>query len=365
MLNSAPKKKLIEVALPLERINFESAREKKSIRKGHPLMIHLYWARRPLAAARAVLWAQLVDDPTAHPEEFPTKAEQDAERARLLELLEKLVVWENSNDPELIAMAQQEIRKSNGGNLPAVLDPFAGGGTIPLEAQRLGLEAYASDLNPVAVLINRALIELPARFTDTPPVSPQAESRTTDWARAEGIAEDVERYGSWILERARERIGHHFPLVTAPGGTEHKVIAWIWARTVTSPNPANPIETPLIRSWWLSKKKGAEAYVVPTVVNGRVRYRVEHDRAGGPQGDDEWTIKHLRGAKTVGDGTPFSYQYVRDEGVAGRLGAHLIAVVAEGDKGRLYLSPRADQEAAAAVSRPDSGIEATIASNAE
>lgn len=121
------KKKLIETSLPLEAINKESSRD-KSLRHGHPSTLHLYWARRPLATARAVLFAQLVDDPASRPEEFPTAEAQDAERARLHELMERLIVWENSNDEKLLAQAREEIRKSNNGELPAVLDPFAGGG---------------------------------------------------------------------------------------------------------------------------------------------------------------------------------------------------------------------------------------------
>lgn len=349
-VTNAPKKKLIEVSLPLERINFESAREKKSIRKGHPLMIHLYWARRPLAAARAVLWSQLVDDPSARPEEFPTTEAQDAERARLLGILEELVVWENVADEGLLRRAREEIRKSNGGVLPAVLDPFAGGGTIPLEAQRLGLEAHASDLNPVAVLINKSLIEIPPRFAGRPPVSPRAVRQTTAWYGAEGLAEDVRKYGELLLDRARDRIGNLYPKVTAPGGTQHNVIAWIWARTVASPNPANPVESPLVNSWWLSKKKGSEAYIHPEVSGSEVRYEIRTDRLG-PSKEDDGT-RSRRGAVSLTDGTPISTDYIKAEGVAGRMGAKLIAIVAEGERGRLYLSPDPVHEDVARVPRP-------------
>jgi putative DNA methylase len=238
-VTTAPKKKLIEVSLPLEAINAEASRE-KSIRHGHPSTLHLYWARRPLAAARAVLFAQLVDDPSSRPEEFPTVEAQDAERARLHALLEKLVVWENSNDEALLAQAREEIRKSNDGELPAVLDPFAGGGAIPLEAQRLGLEAHASDLNPLAVLINKALIEIPPKFAGVPPVFPgAASSNMTGWDRAEGLAEDVRRYGTWMRDEAERRIGHLYPKVKAEGGTEHPVIAWMGPHC-EEPQPRKP-----------------------------------------------------------------------------------------------------------------------------
>lgn len=343
------KKKLIEVSLPLEKINAEASRE-KSIRHGHPSTLHLYWARRPLAAARAVLFAQLVDDPSAHPEKFPTIEEQDAERDRLHKLIEELVVWENSNDEKLLEQARQEIRNSNNGELPAVLDPFAGGGAIPLEAQRLGLEAHASDLNPLAVLINKALIEIPPKFKDMPPVFPGAAETRTEWKGAEGLAEDVRLYGEWMRDEAEKRIGHLYPKVKAPGGTEHTVIAWIWARTVRNPNPANPIEVPLVRSWWLSKKKGKEAWVEAKVVDGEVHYEVRHD-ANGPTGDADGTVKRT-GAVSIADGTPIDFKYIREEGNAGRIGAHLIAIVGQDKRGRIYVSPDKLHTKTAAIDQP-------------
>lgn len=344
---NTPKKKLIETSLPLEAINAASARE-KSIRHGHPSTLHLYWSRKPLATARAVLFAQLVDDPASRPEEFPTVEEQDAERARLHALMEELVVWENSNDEPLLRRAREEIRKSNGGELPAVLDPFAGGGSIPLDAQRLGLEAHASDLNPLAVLINKALIEIPPKFAGQEPVHPGGNEQSI-YQRAEGLAEDVRYYGKWMRDEAFRRIGHLYPKVKAPDGTEHTVIAWKWARTVKSPNPANPIEVPLVNSWWLSKKKGKEAWVRATVQDGRVHYEVVHDSVGPA---DEGTINR-KGAVSVADGTPIGFEHIRTESRAGRMGADLIAVVAEGLHGRLYLSPTAEHTKAAEAPRPE------------
>ena len=349
-MTTEPKKKLIETSLPLEAINEASARE-KSIRHGHPSTLHLYWSRKPLATARAVLFAQLVDDPASRPEEFPTVEAQDLERARLHALMEKLIVWENSNDKELLKQARDEIRKSNNGVLPAVLDPFAGGGSIPLEAQRLGLEAHASDLNPLAVLINKALIEIPPKFSGQAPVFPGAADEQSSWVRAEGLAADVKNYGQWMRDEAERRIGHLYPKVTAPGGTEHTVIAWKWARTVISPNPANPIETPLVNSWWLSKKKGKEAWVKATVVDGKVQYEVQHN-ANGPKGAEDGTIGR-KGAHAVGDDTPMTLEYVRQQGREGKMGAHLIAIVAEGVRGRIYISPNDAHIEAADVERPE------------
>lgn len=353
-VTSTPKKKLIETSLPLEAINAASIRE-KSIRHGHPSTLHLYWSRKPLATARAILFAQLVDDPASRPEEFPTVESQDSERARLHALMERLVVWENSGDETLLEQAREEIRQSNGGELPAVLDPFAGGGSIPLEAQRLGLEAHASDLNPLAVLINKALVEIPPRFTGAKPIHPGGGAQRF-YERAQGLAEDVRYYGTWMRKEAEARIGHLYPKAVGPDGSEYTVIAWKWARTVRSPNPANPIEVPLVNSWWLSKKKGKEAWVRAVVEDGQVRYEVVHN-AEGPERDG--TIDR-KGAVSIADGTPMTLNYIRSESRAGQMGAHLIAVVAEGPGGRLYLSPTTADVSLADVVRPQGVSDAEL-----
>ncbi len=352
------KRKLIEVSLPLEAINREAARE-KSIRHGHPSTLHLWWARRPLAAARAVLFAQLVDDPSARPEEFPTEEAQRRERERLHRLIERLVVWENIRDEKLLAEAHAEILKSTNGNPPPILDPFAGGGTIPLEAQRLGLEAHASDLNPVAVLINKALIELPPKFRNRPPVFPGLTDTRTQWKGAEGLAADVRAYGQWLRDEAQQRIGHLYPDATLPDGTGAKVIAWIWARTVTCPNPACGIEMPLVRSWWLGKRKGKEAYVIPSVVadashpsTRRVEFAIDHDPRGAPTASTDGTVTRT-GAVCLACQGSVPLTYIRAEGKAGRLGETLMAVVAEGSRQRIYLPATDEHRVAADVLAPD------------
>lgn len=351
--NQVPKRKLIEVALPLEAINRESARE-KSIRHGHPSTLHLWWARRPLAAARAVLFAQLVDDPSSNPQEFPTEELQRKERERLHKLIERLVVWENIRDEKLLAEAHAEILKSTEDNPPPILDPFAGGGTIPLEAQRLGLEAHASDLNPVAVLINKALIEIPPKFSGQPPVSPDVakDQLTHPWPGATGLAEDVRRYGQWMRDEAEKRIGHLYPKATLPDGSQATVIAWIWARTVTCPNPACGIAMPLVRSWWLGKKKGKEAYVIPSVVDGKVQFTIGHDPKHGPTANTDGTVGRT-GATCIACASAVELKYIRAEGRASRMGAQLMATVAEGNRTRIYLPPAPEHEAAASVPRPD------------
>jgi putative DNA methylase len=355
------RKKLIEVALPLDAINAESARE-KSIRHGHPSTLHLWWARRPLAAARAVLFASLVDDPG---NDLPEERAKE-ERARLFRLIEQLVKWENSNNEVVLAAAREEIRKSTGGHPPAVLDPFAGGGSIPLEAQRLGLEAHASDLNPVAVLINKALIELPAKFRDHQPVNPDARRGMRGEAVAKSaLAEDVRWYGRWMRDEAFRRIGHLYP--KGPNG--ETVIAWLWARTVKCPNPACGARMPLVRSFALSTKKGKEAWVEPVVDHAArtVRFAV---RQGTPTPAEREVIakgtKNGRGANfscIVCGATPED-AYIKAEGMEKRLGADLMAVVTEGKTGRTYLVPD-DMPAVETPPMPDtSGIGAELPDDA-
>lgn len=348
------KPKLIEVSIPLEDINRESARE-KSIRHGHPSTLHLWWARRPLAACRAVLFSQLVDDPSAHPEQFPTEEAQSAERERLHGIIKRLVVWENSHDEALLKDARDEIWKSCDGNPPPILDPFAGGGSIPLEAQRLGLEAHASDLNPVAVLINKALIEIPPKFAGRPPVFPGAAETRMSWPGATGLAEDVRRYGQWMRDEAEKRIGHLYPKAKLPDGTKATVIAWIWARTVTCLNPACAGTMPLVRSFWLGKKRGKERYVEPIPDGRRVRFEIR-----GPSGAPREGTVGRNGATCLLCGTPVPLAYVRAEGQAGRMGAQLMAMAAEGKRQRYYLKPNDDHENAANVPRPSDGPDAEL-----
>ena len=352
------KRKLIEVALPLEAINREAARE-KSIRHGHPSTLHLWWARRPLAACRAVLFAQLVDDPSAHPDRFPTEEAQEQERQRLFRIIERLVPWEATQDEAVLAEAREEIRRSCGDNPPEVLDPFCGGGSIPLEAQRLGLVAHGSDLNPVAVLITKALIELPAKFAGQPPVHPRdgdGRLAVESWRNAQGLAEDVRYYGAWMRDEAERRIGHLYPQSTLPDGRTATVIAWIWARTVTCPNPACQATMPLVRSFWLGKKKGKEAWVRPVVEGREVRFEIGHESSGPPV---EGTVGRT-GAICLVCNTPVPLAHVRAEGKAGHMGVQLMAVVADGDRQRIYLPPDPAHRKAADVARPEGAPETEL-----
>lgn len=335
----AVKKKLIEVALPLEAINAESARE-KSIRHGHPSTLHLWWARRPLATARAVIWSSLVDDPSSHPEQFPTEEAQKRERERLFGILTRLVKWENSNDEAILAEARAEIMKSTDNNPPALLDPFAGGGAIPLEAQRLGLEAHAHDLNPVAVMINKAMIEIPPKFANLRPVNPESRHQFGSSAApkgAAGLAEDVRYYGELMKREAYKRIGYLYPNTKLKDGSEATVMAWIWARTVTCPNPACGCNLPLVKSFIISKKKGQEAYIEPIVNNREVAYCVKQGKTR-----DFGTVGRT-GAKCICCGTSVPLSYIRDQGKQHKLSAQMMAVVVEGVNGRVYMTADADQ----------------------
>ena len=338
------KKKLIEVALPLEAINAESTRE-KMIRHGHPSTIHHWWARRPLAAARAVIWASLVDDPSSLPDQFPTEEEQNAERNRLFKMLTELIKWNNSNNEEILSEAKKEIMKSMNGNPPAFLDPFAGGGMIPIEAQRLGLKTYASDLNPVAVMINKAMIEIPPKFAGQPPVNPESRRLMNDqWKGATGLAEDVRYYGEWMKKKAYEKIGHLYPKVKDKNG-EHTVIAWIWARTVKCPNPACSCEMPLVSSFLLSNK--SNTYIQPIITGDSIRYVVKQGK-DVPNG----TMMRRNGAVCIFCNQPVGYAHIKAEGNAGRIKYQQLAIISEGTKGRLYHAPN-DEHTSFDVCKPD------------
>jgi putative DNA methylase len=394
-------KKLIEVALPLDDINIASARE-KSIRHGHPSTLHLWWARRPLAAARAVLFAQMVNDPGYETgsgfQRGINKKDAAIERERLFAIIRKLVLWENTNNEEVMEAARAEIRKSwretcalnakhpqaaelfNPEKLPAFHDPFAGGGAIPLEAQRLGLESHASDLNPVAVLINKAMIEIPPKFAGRAPIGPlpqakEVTARNTremheDWSGARGLAEDVRRYGRWMRKQAEQRIGHLYPKIEITAdmardrpdlkpllGQQLTVIAWLWARTVCSPNPAfSKVEVPLASTFLLSTKAGNEAWVEPVVSGSTYRFEVRTAAAkqGKPPESAKGGTKLSRGAnfQCVMSDTPIEPKYIYAEANAGRMSARLMAIVAEGARNRVYLDPTEAMEAIAKSAQP-------------
>lgn len=343
------KKKLIEVALPLEAINRESARE-KSIRHGHPSTLHLWWARRPLAACRAVLFASLVDDPSSLPEEFSTEEAQEKERQRLFGIIEELVKWENSNNERVLDAARKEILKSTCGDPPLVLDPFCGGGSIPLEAQRLGLESHGSDLNPVAVLITKALVEMPPKFANLPPVNSEAKKNLTHsakWKGAQGLADDVRYYGKWMRDEAEKRIGHLYPKAVLNDGREVTVIAWLWARTVKCPNPACGASMPLIRSLDVARKAGNHYRVLLERDNANVRFAI------GKNSDAESNGTITRsGAVCAICGSAVDLEYIRLEGRERRIGLQLMAIVAEDARARAYLAPNDVHAKAAAVPPP-------------
>ena len=398
------RRKLIEVALPLEAINKAAAYEKMPGIGPHPRGLHLWWARRPLAVARAVIFAQMVDDPSGWPDLFPTLKKQERERARLFEIIKELVKWENITNEDVLETARVEIWNSwrrtcavNAGHprakelfdrkkLPAFHDPFAGGGALPLEAQRLGLEAHAGDLNPVAVLINKAMIEIPPRFTGKPPVNPESREKldhTKSWNGAEGLAEDVRYYGKWTRDEAEKRIGHLYPKIAITPemakirkdlkplvGRELTVIAWLWARTVKSPNPAFAnTDIPLASTFILSNKVGKAAYVEPVIDGDTYRFVVRVGSGARFDAAKAGTKLSQGSFRCLMSNTPFRYEYIDDEANAGRMGVRLMAIVAEGQRRRVYLDPTAEMEAIARSARPtwkpDAPSRGTWASNAQ
>ncbi|MFO1144411.1 MAG: DUF1156 domain-containing protein, partial [Amaricoccus sp.] len=387
-MTAAPRKKLIEVALVLEPIN--NASKKQKAPKGYPTSLHKYWAPRPLAACRAVLFAQLVDDPSSWPERFPDADSIAAERRRLNEIIERLVPWAASNDEAILTEARWEIARSVAWGrgeeppvrddpkailaylqekAPPVYDPFSGGGSIPLEAQRLGLRAHGSDLNPVAVLIGKALVEIPPKFAGLPPVNPKARAELArgrwNGRGAQGLAEDVRYYGQWMRDEAEKRVGHLYPKATLPDGSQATVIAWLWARTVRSPDPAaKGAMVPLVSSFMLSTKEGRKAWVEPVidpVAPDGWRFEVRTGRVSKADEDrlKKGTVKRSGGGTCILTQTAMPFSYLRAEASAGRFSDRLMAVVAEGARGRTFVSPTSDHEQAARVS-PVEGPEGEI-----
>ncbi len=404
------RKKLIEVALPLASINVAAAAEKAVPRRGHPQTIHLWWARRPLAACRAVLFASLVNDPGDDPVYGANEEIANSERANLFNLIEELVKWENSNNPRVINSARAEIARSIAVNrvadkewtkdqvvvtangkpatahdfkhklaeppqvnaflaehAPPVLDPFCGGGSIPLEAQRLGLRAYASDLNPVPVLITKALIEIPPKFAGLPPVNKEWQQKTpeekaaTVWQGAAGLVEDVRFYGQWMGEETERRIGHFYPKVKlskALGEQEVSALAWHWARTVLCPNPACAVEMPLVRSFLLASKSTGKtwAHPIPDRDKNQINFEVRQSAKGELPGG---TVDR-RGAKCCKCGEVVPLEYIRDEGKAGRIGARLLAILADGADARIYVTPTLQHQDAAIINSPIDAPETSL-----
>ena len=331
---SRQRRKLIETALPLEAIDRACVRE-KSIRHGHPSTLHLWWARRPLAAARAVIWASLVDDPAG--DDSLTLVQQRAERQRLFSILEELLIWENTSDPEVSRRARAEIERCCGGVPPAVLDPFGGGGSIPLEAQRLGLKVLAGDVNPVAVLIQKALVEIPPRFAGIGPVHPDVGQRLSGWHGAHGLSEDVAVYGRWMRDAAREHIGDLYPMAVGPDGKELTPIAWIWVRTVPSPDPAWAGQVPLIKTWELKRRPGKpRVWFEPVVDRERQEISFRIREGGGPV--LEPTMRRGDGV-CLATGAAMTNEYIVEQFNAGNASEQLVAIVADGGRGRgrMYL----------------------------
>ena len=392
------RKKLIEVDLPLADINRESKRE-KSIRHGHPSTLHQWWARRPLASCRAIIFASMVDDPSSCIDEFPTIEDQAIERRRLHDIISQLVKWENSNDPDLLAEARLEIARSIARQLgkpplpsagappprlneliiqylaehaPTIYDPFCGGGSIPLEAQRLGMKAIGSDLNPVAVLITKALIEIPPKFANKPPVNPDADpmgmtvgkgrkSQKVPWRGAAGLADDIRYYGKWMRDEAFKRIGHLYPTIKDENGIDRTVIAWLWCRTIPCANPACGIKMPMLKTFQLSKKANNRHWIKPVIdrKTNTVSFHVLNHPTDVPT---EATVDRY-GATCVACKNAVKLDYVRQQAREGKMDEQMIAVVAEGDRKRLFISPADEHVQAALSAEPEWRPSQTITKN--
>jgi putative DNA methylase len=294
-----------------------------------------------------VLWASLVDDPSAHPEVFPTEADQANERRRLFQILERLIPWSANDDELILEEARAEIRKSCDGLLPSILDPFAGGGAIPIESVRLGLPTFAGDLNPVAVLIQKVMLEIPSLFNDQPPLFPGLADSRIDWRGLEGLSADVEAYGKWMQNRVAEKIGKFFELDLDSNGGKVTPIAWIWARTVTSTDPSWSEPVPLVKSWVLSKKVGRPVVWIEPAIDRETKTINYVIREGGKPMDGN---VDRNGATCIATGATIPLSYIRDEASAGRMGQSLIAIVAEGSDGRVYLPPQRESVAKSVMS---------------
>ncbi len=339
--------KLVEVALPLEAISAACRRDKDK-KTGTIRNVHKWFAPMPTPAWRALLFAALVDDPGDGPE-----------RAELLRMVERLVPPDgNPPDADTLAEANAILMKATGGDPPTVFDPFCGGGSTLVEAQRLGLPAAGSDLNPVPVLITRVLTELIPQVAGRPPLvaDPARLGMKVTGGPLDGFLADCRHYAERVREKVWAEIGHLYP--EPPGGGT--VIAWLWARTVTCPNPACRAIAPLVSSFWLSKKKGALTWIEPTGLGpGKpVRFEVNAGTAGPPV---QRTVKRTGGTCLVCN-QPIGFPYVRTEGKANRLGVQLLALVIDSLVGRRFDPPSAT-DLRTDVARPSGAPEVLLSPN--
>lgn len=342
------KRKLIETIMPVSVINRETEREKKA-RNGVPSSVHIWWSRRPMAAAISTLFASLIDDPAEHPEIFPTKHEQQKERQRLLKMTADLAAGGAIVNERLLSDAKKEIQRYAVGDLPTVFDPFAGSGTIPVEAHRLGLDTVSSDLNAVAAVMTMVLGDVPTRFANTVPIHPDEMRFAVPLSGAQALADDIRWYGNWMQAKAFKRLGRLYPKVKNPDtGEELEVSAWIWGRTVKCPNPGCGCNIPLSSSYDLARKNGAETWIEPLVKAKKVHFQIHN----GPHKADKSKVAATAVFKCPGCGEITPDAYVKECGIAHKISSQLIAVVAEGEKKRFYIEPDKMQQKAALVSPP-------------
>lgn len=332
--------KLIERIIPIEAINANAEYEKKPGVGPHPRSLHLWWAKRPHAAARAIIFCQLVDDPSSSPELFPTIDDQNKERERLMEIAAKLSDWKLSFDDDVMKDAQKEILKSNNGEFPIISDPFSGGGTIAAEAQRIGVPSVCSDINPIPFLIGKTMVEYPWRYKDSSPRSVKSIQRTS-YRFSDGLASDFRNYGNILIEKFKSRMAAFYPRVDLPkefGSGKADVVCWLWAKTVASPDPAlSGLHVPLIKSMDLCNKKGSRVWLQPKVSGTSYTFGVQSEALGHEYESIKGTVGRS-GATCIVSGAAIPLAYIRKEGVSGRIGEKLIAIaVNTGGRGKVYI----------------------------
>jgi len=345
-------KSFIEVAFPIKEVSEGSARE-KNIRHGHISTLHIWWSRKPLSSSRATNYSALIP--------YPSTEKEAKEKAKFIVELSK---WENSLKEDIIKKAREDILKANGGKTLRVLDPFSGGGSIPLECLRLGLETHAVDYNPVAVLILKCILEYPQKYGRQKKFKRNEDLFELDKEESPLIA-DVRRWGEWVLEKTREEIGGFYPK-DEDGSTP---VGYYWMRTIPCQNPSCGAKIPLTANWWLAKKENKKISLYPFAYEGKVEFAIVK------KNKDEWQVVE-RSIPEFSPKVPFNFEpengtvsraiavcpvcggMVDDKQVRrlfkdGKAGQRMVAVVLSKPKGKAYqVDKQTSEQVDKVLSRP-------------